>query len=132
MKKRALRFLHNGYSSSYEELLKKSGKSTVSVSNYRSLCIEIFKTLNDINPIFIKDIFKLRIKNRPTREKCKLNLESLKSNQVRFGIRSLRYLGPRVWNSLLYHIKSSENLTIFRTLIKIGMEQFVHARYAKS
>ena len=50
LQKQALRFLHNDYSSSYLELLKKSGKSTVNVSNCLSLCIEIFKTLKDINP----------------------------------------------------------------------------------
>ena len=44
LQKRALRFLHSDYCSSNEELFKKSGKSTVNVSNYRSLCIEIFKT----------------------------------------------------------------------------------------
>ena len=118
LQKRALRFLHNDYSSSYEELLKKSGKSTVNVSNYRSLCIEIFKTLNDINPSFIKDIFKLRMTNLLTREKYEVNLEIPNLNQVRFGTKSLRYLGPKVWNSLPCHIKSSENLTIFKTLIK--------------
>ena len=90
----------------------------MNVSNYRSLCIEIFKTLNDINPSCTEDIFKLRMANRPTREKYKLNLEIPKSNQVRFGTKSLRYLGPKVWNSLPYHIKSSGNLTIFKTLIK--------------
>ena len=122
LQKRALRFLYNDYSTSYEELLKKSGKSTVNVSNYRSLCIEIFKTLNDITPSFIKDIFKLRMSNRPTQKKNNLNLEIPKSNQVRFGTKSLIYLGPKVWKSLPYNVKSSENLTIFKTLIKIGME----------
>ena len=106
------------FSSSYGELLKKSGKSTMYVSKYRSWCIEVFKTLNDINPTFIKDIFKLRMTNRPTREKYKLNLEIPKSNQVRFGTKSLRYLGPKVWNSLRYHRKASKNLTILKTLIK--------------
>ena len=33
--------------------------------------------------------------NRPTSEKYQLNLEIPKSNQVRFGTESLRYLGPR-------------------------------------
>ena len=66
LQKRALRFLHNDYSGSYEELLKKSGKSTVNVSNYRSLCNQIFKTLNDVNPSFMKDIFELRMMNRLT------------------------------------------------------------------
>ena len=43
LQKRAVRFLHNDYSSSYEELLKKSGKSTVNVSNYRSLYLKFSK-----------------------------------------------------------------------------------------
>ena len=105
------------FSSSYGDLLKKSGKSTVNVSNYRSWCIEVFKTLNDINPTFIKKIFKLRMTNCPIRENYNLNLEIPKSNQVRSGTKSLRYLGPKVWNSLPYHIKSSDNLTIIKTLI---------------
>ena len=66
LQKGAFRFLHNAYSSSYEELLKKSRKSTVNVSNYCSLWIEILKTLNDINPSPIKGIFKLRMTNHPT------------------------------------------------------------------
>ena len=70
--------------------LKNSRKSTVNVLNYRSLCIEIFKILIDINYSFIKDIFKLKMTNRPTQEKYKLNLEIRKSNQVRFGTKSLR------------------------------------------
>ena len=105
------------FSSSYGELLKKSGKSTMYVSKYRSWCIEVFKTLNDINPTFIKEIFKLRMTNCPIRENYNLNLEIPKSNQVRSGTKSLRYLGPKVWNSLPYHIRSSDNLTIIMTLI---------------
>ena len=34
--------------------------------------------------------------NCPTQEKYKLNLEILKSNQVRFGTKILRYRGPEV------------------------------------
>ena len=123
LQKRGLCFLENGCSSSVVkkvvELFKKSGNSTANVSNYQSFCIEIFKTLDIINPSFIKDIFQMRMTNFPTREKYKLTLEIAKSNQVRFGTKSLRYLDPEVWNSLPYHIKSSENLTIFKTLIKI-------------
>ena len=90
LQKGALCFLYNDYNILYEGLRKKSGRSTVNVSNYRSLCIEIFKTLNDINPSFIKDIFKLRITNRSTQEKYKLSLEIKKSNQVRSGAKGLR------------------------------------------
>ena len=50
----------------------------------KSLCFEIFKTFN-INASLVKEIFRMRITNRPIREKDKLNLENRKSNQVRFG-----------------------------------------------
>ena len=66
--------------------------------------IEIFKTLNNINPSFVK-VFRLKMANRPTRENYKLNLEI----QI-----SLRYLAPKVRNSLSYHIKSYENLSNFK------------------
>ena len=82
------------------------------------VCVLKFSKLSDFSPSFIKDIFKLGMMNRPAREKYKLNLEIPKSNQVRFGTKSLRYLGPKVWNSLRYHRKASKNLTILKTLIK--------------
>ena len=96
LQKRALRFLHNYYSSSYKELFKKVRKKHRVRFNYRSLCIEIFKTLNDVNPSFIKDIFQLRMTNCTIRKKYELNPEISKSYQVRFGTNSLIYLGPKV------------------------------------
>ena len=71
--KKALRFLDNDYSGSYKELLKMSGKNTINIRRYRNLCIEIFKTVNNINPSFVKEIFRLRIMNCSNR--YKLNLE---------------------------------------------------------
>ena len=38
LQKRALRFLHNDYHSSYETLLHKSKKTTLNVRNLRNLC----------------------------------------------------------------------------------------------
>ena len=39
-------------------------------------------------------------------------------NQVSFGDNGLRYYGPKIWNSLPFHIKSSENLEAFKNIIK--------------
>lgn len=96
----------------------KSLEKAAIVLNYRSFCIKIFKTLNDVNSTFVKDIFKPRITNLLVREQYKLNLEIIKSNQVKFELKYLRYLGPKVWTYLPYHIKFSEILTIFKALIK--------------
>ena len=51
----------------------------------RSLCIEIYKTINNSNPEFMKNLFKVRKTNRAQEEQYKLNLEIPKSNQVSFG-----------------------------------------------
>ena len=80
----------------------------------RSLCIEIYKTINNLNPEFMEKFFKVRKTNTALREQYKLNLEIPKSNQDSFGTKSLRAPGPRVWNALSFHIKSKENLLAFK------------------
>ena len=57
--KRALRFMLNGYESSYEDLLKNSGNPSMNLRRTRSLCIEIYKTINNLNPEFMKNLFKV-------------------------------------------------------------------------
>ena len=113
LQKRALRFLYEDYVSSYEELLQKAGKKTMKVNRLRSLCIEIYKLINNINPTYMNEIFKLRKISRAVRSNYKLNLDVPTINQVSFGGKSLRYYGPKIWNSLSFHIKSSENLEAF-------------------
>ena len=118
LQKRALRFLYDNYDSSYESILKISGKSTMNANRLRSLCIEIFKTLNNINPAFMNEMFELSKTNRAVRNQYKLNLEVPIINQVTFGAKSIRYLGPKIRNSLPFHIKSSESPTTFKRIIK--------------
>ena len=83
----------------------------MNVNRLKSLCIEIFKTLNNINPAFMNEIFELRKIDRAIQNQYKLNLEVPIINQVIFGAKSIRYLGPKIWNSLPFHKKSSESLT---------------------
>ena len=73
---------------------------------------------NNLNPSFMKQIFQLRETNRNVCEKSRLNLNIPNYNQVTFGKKSLRIFGPKIWNSLPYHIKSSKNLETFKTVIK--------------
>ena len=118
LRKRALRFLCNDYEISYEELLSKSSTSSMNVKRLRALCVELYKTINKLNPDFMRDLFKLRFTNRPVREKYKMNMIIPEFNQVSYGKKSLRTFGPKLWNSLPYHIKSSENLESFKRTIK--------------
>ena len=65
----------------------------------RKLCIEIFKTLNEINLGYMTDIFRLRNTDRQTRKKYKKFLEIPKPNQANqstFGTRGLRSYGSKI------------------------------------
>ena len=117
IQKKVLCFMLNNYECSNEDLFKKSG-NTRRTRRTRSLCIEIYKTINNLNPKFMKNLFEVPKTNGTQREQYKLNLEIPKSDQVSFGTKSLCIQGPRVWNALPFHNKSKENLQAFKYVIK--------------
>ncbi len=52
--KRALRILFKDYDSSFNELLEKSESVNIHAQNRRKLMIEIYKTMNELNPSYIR------------------------------------------------------------------------------
>ena len=66
----------------------------------------------------MNEIFKLRKTSRAVRSNYKLILDVSAINQVSFDDKSLRHYGPRIWNSLPFHINSSENLEAFKNISK--------------
>ena len=57
IQERTLRILHNDSTSDYHQLLNKSSKTSMEVKRLRNLALEIFKTLNHLNPEYMKEIF---------------------------------------------------------------------------
>ena len=45
------------YSNYYSELLQRSGSLSVKGQLLRSIAYEVFRTLNDLNPKFMKEMF---------------------------------------------------------------------------
>ena len=88
------------------------------VARQRILCIEIFKTLNHLNPPFMQSIFELRSSNYSLRNA--FNLAHFRPNQTTFGSKSLKCIGPQILNGLPSELKSAENLKSFKVLIKNG------------
>ena len=61
---RAMQFLRNDYDSDYNTLLQKSDKCSMEVRRLKTMALEIFKSLNYLNPSFVKNLFSKRNKNR--------------------------------------------------------------------
>ena len=85
LQKSAWGILSNDYGNIYEDLLEKSGCPNKNFRRQRTVYIEIYKTLNKLNPGYMDDIFEFRNTNSLTREIYKLNLETPKHSQVTFG-----------------------------------------------
>ena len=118
LQKRALRYLYSDYESPYDTILAKSCKATMKQRRSRSPFVEIYKSINSINPSFMNEIFRLRVTNRMDRSQYRLNLDIPKVNQVSYGNKSMTSFGAKIWNSLSPHIKSRENLETFKRVIK--------------
>ena len=90
--KRCLRIVLDGYDSNYDVLPRKSGKVTIEITRLRVLAIEVFKTANNLNPNYMKDIFtpKLHPKVRPNDILVKYH------NTITYGTKSLKTLGPKI------------------------------------
>ena len=63
----------NDDESSYEDLLKRSGKASMNIGTTRSLCIKLHKTITNLNPEFMKNLFKVSKTNRVQRRQYQLN-----------------------------------------------------------
>ena len=94
--KRGLRFLMNDYENSFEQLLEKSRKCNMKLQRIKFLCIEIYKTINSLNPDFMKKMFEIKKNNRVFREGYKLNLNIPRTSQVTFGTNNLKSYGPKI------------------------------------
>ena len=61
------------------------------VSRLRSLCIEIYKIMKDLNPTFKKDLFEFKSSTNKTRSQGSLyDLLYHRPNKVTYGSNSLR------------------------------------------
>ena len=86
----------------------------MSANRFRNLFVEIYKTINKLNPEFMNNIFKVKENNRLIRGQYKLNPGTHKWNQVTFGAKIFKVYEPKVWNSLPSRIETSENLIHFK------------------
>ena len=110
LQKRTLRFLYSDYSISYEDLLEKAGKVKMSENRLRNVCVEIYKTINKLNPEFMNNIFKVKENERLVREQYRMEpgylwgkkFESVRTKDMEQS----------------FHIKTSENLIQFKSLIE--------------
>ena len=68
----------------------------MTIIRFLCLCLEIYKAINCLNSAFMTDIFKLSNSKKPARKQNFLNINVARPNQVKYGERGSRVLGPKI------------------------------------
>ena len=114
---RALRLVYDDLTSSFEELLNKDNSYTIHQRNIQTLALEIFKTKNNCNPEFMKDIF-VEKRDRGYQLRENTGVEAMNIRTVLRGEDTLRYLGCKIWKLIPESIKQSTSVEQFKKQIR--------------
>ena len=80
------------------------------IKRLQCLALEIFKTVNNLNPYYMNEIFSktANLTQRP------LDIKFKQNNAIKYGGNSLRSLRPHIWNFLLREIKKQTDYKKFK------------------
>jgi hypothetical protein len=115
IQERALRFIYEDYSASYDELLSKSKLPTLKVRRMRYLAIEVYKVINKECPVYLQDL--IHIKNNSYSFRYQNIAELPQVRTTSHDLQSFRYAGTKLWNELPDEFRKQSSLNQFKTLI---------------
>ncbi len=119
-----LRMVLEDYESSYEDLLSKCVMSMLKIQIARILVIEVYKSIHQMTPIYIQEMFNIKITPYDLRYPCRTVMPKAKTTI--HGLKSLTYEGNRIWNSFPVYIKGAESLGIFKDMISKWQSKFLN------
>ena len=127
---RALRIAYKDYGNDFGFLLEQTKSVPIHVRNLQLLMTEMYKTKSDLNPPFMKDIFKERNISYNLRRGNDAQLPKVRTTS--FGIESIAYLGNKLWQLLPLGIKQSNTLPIFKKRIRCWKGDKCYCRLYKT
>ena len=93
-----------------------NGSLTIHHRNLQLLMTEIFKTKNNLNPIFMKDIFATKNSYYSLRNPNHLQLPKVRT--IKYGTENIQFRGCSLWSSLPNSLKDSDSLQEFKRRMK--------------
>ena len=111
---RALRIVYDDKLSTFEDLLKRDKSVSIHIRNIQKLAIELFKVNNGVAPEILREVFPLK---STTAYPTKFPFKSHKVRTVSYGIETLLYLAPKIWNIIPISIKNAKSVNEFKQKI---------------
>ena len=111
IQKRILGFVLNDSTSNHESLLNKSSRCTMEVRRLRVLALEIFRSVNKLNPVYMQSLFEKNVNSKRYKDDFKAPIR----NSVTFRDKIIRVLGSHIWNMLPAELKRETSYGKFET-----------------
>ena len=112
---KALKIVYNS-NECYEELLIRNNEVSIHQKQLRTLATEIYKSLTDVNPDFMKSYFPIKEIPYSLRNGSVLKIPSTHSTY--YGTNSIHFRAFLLWNKLANTLKESQSLPEFKYKIK--------------
>ena len=110
-----LKVIYQRYDLCYQELLQLHGLEDIHTKQLKSLMIEIYKSINHLNPMFMWFLFKEKSTSFFLRSGPSLSLPTARTTT--YGLSNLVFRGSLTWNSLPHSLKVSTSLEAFKANI---------------
>ena len=115
---RALRFVFNDYSSSYESLIARANLPTLEIGRLRTMACEVYKAMNELAPPPMTELFKNHEHSIGTRNASSNGVFQERKRTTNHGLHSFQIMGTRIWNSLPKDVRLAENYGAFKRMVK--------------
>ena len=113
---RALRIVFNDNISSFEDLLQGDQSISIHHRNIRLLGIELYKTRYNISSHIMNELFEQR--NIIYNFRSQTDFITGPISTVNNGLKSLRYVEPKIWDMIPPDVRNSGNIEKFTRKIK--------------
>ena len=115
IQERALKIIYKDYDSTYSELICKANSKTLLISRLHLILCEAFKSINKINPPCLHNLFEVKKFDYSFRNR--VHLCQPKKLTTTYGLRSIAYVGAKLWNDLSLKFDEDTSLPQFRAYI---------------
>ena len=129
LNERAIRFVFRDKYTSYSELLNALGLSSLKQQRLIKITLSIFNAVhNSLAPKSIQDLIVHR-KNVSYNLRGDYILSLPKPKSTTYGLNSVRYIGPKLWNSIPNMFRNITNFkSLKRSISQVDLVQFLWFR----
>ena len=109
-------YIYKYYTSSYEMLREKCNRPMLLIERQKAMLLEVYKCIHELGPRYRHGMFSQKRRAYDYRDPSILTLSKYNTNT--HGKKCFMYEGAKLWNSISNGIKTTENFSEFKTLLK--------------